>query len=125
MLAHELEALKEQQYCALHQYKTCTNIDKSLKTQLLSAFDKHYIKAMRQGIMAYNNRSTADLLHHLYSTYGWITFTMLTMPVDKLCEPFNPGAPIKEFFDQLDDAKNIYSTRENPILFINSQMVNI
>eukprot|EP00957_Ditylum_brightwellii_P021248 1602629-Ditylum_brightwellii.AAC.1 len=109
MLAHKLEAPKEHYHCSLHQYKTCMNMDKALKTQLCFAFDDQYTNTMREVMMVHSNRITTDALYNLYGTYGQIVSTMLTHASNKMRKPFNTGVLIEEFFSQLIDMQNTHS----------------
>eukprot|EP00957_Ditylum_brightwellii_P121012 9228811-Ditylum_brightwellii.AAC.1 len=63
------------------------------------------------------------MLMHLFNTYGQITSTMLCTSAKKMRTPYNPAAPIKEMFRQIDEANDLALDANSPYQDI--QLVNI
>jgi hypothetical protein len=51
--------------------------DKALKQQIIGAINATYLKTLRSKYVGFQNRSTRDILDHLYSTYANISASQL------------------------------------------------
>eukprot|EP00957_Ditylum_brightwellii_P156256 11893162-Ditylum_brightwellii.AAC.1 len=110
----EVESVHHNHKLALIQYYTYHNTDKELRAQVNSAIEQRYTKALQQGLVGLNNRTTIDLLQHLYLNYGQVTPHMM-MQVDlHMCQALNPAQPIEDFFGQFDTAQDMCMAGGNP-----------
>eukprot|EP00957_Ditylum_brightwellii_P106495 8125055-Ditylum_brightwellii.AAC.1 len=107
MLQHELQAQHVRYYADLNTFATYRNTDKTLTKQILTSFDECFYKALRNGIVAYNNLTMANFLHQLYGNFGQITLTMIADLEVKMAQPFNPAAPIEDLFEQINDGQDL------------------
>eukprot|EP00957_Ditylum_brightwellii_P177038 13486864-Ditylum_brightwellii.AAC.1 len=107
MIAAQMEFLRQQHQADLLAFYTCHNTDTALKNQLLTAVDDIYLAANKQEHIGYTNQSFGDMLSHLFTTCGQITSAMLRTSSEKMCTPYNPSAPIKEMFCQIDEANDL------------------
>eukprot|EP00957_Ditylum_brightwellii_P015705 1183985-Ditylum_brightwellii.AAC.1 len=73
MTPAEIENERQNHSTALVTFQTYNNWDKALQSQIIAAVKETYIKALRQGIVGYSNRTSYQFLAHLYAHYGTIT----------------------------------------------------
>eukprot|EP00957_Ditylum_brightwellii_P200843 15309380-Ditylum_brightwellii.AAC.1 len=75
----QAEIKNEQQiHCAaLVTFQTYHNCNKALRNQIIAAVEERYIKALRQRMVGYSNRTSYKFLAHLYLHYDMIAPVML------------------------------------------------
>eukprot|EP00957_Ditylum_brightwellii_P059656 4528074-Ditylum_brightwellii.AAC.1 len=86
--------------------------------QILTSFNDRFYKALRNGIVGYNNCTTADFLHHLYGNYRQIISTMIADSEVKMSQPFNPATPLEDLFEQINNGQDLAVTAGLPYLDI-------
>eukprot|EP00957_Ditylum_brightwellii_P166827 12697950-Ditylum_brightwellii.AAC.1 len=115
MMAAQMELLWQQHATNLSAFHTCKNTDTALKNQLITKVDDMYLAAIKEDHIGYTNRSCGDMLGHLYNTHGQITSTMLRTSSEKMRTLYNPTAPIKEMFKQIDEASDLARKTSPPL----------
>ena len=88
----------------LRVYREVSRTDQALKQQLLGAFDDMYLKAMKNTHVGYTNRTTMELITHLYNSYGNITQIDLNDNDVRMKTPYDITTPIENLFKQIDEA---------------------
>ena len=88
----------------LQTFREMSRTDQALQQQVLSAFDDMYLKGMRQPHIGYTNRTTLELLTHLYDNYGLILQMDLSDNEKRMKTPYDVTTPIENLFAQMDDA---------------------
>ena len=78
-----------------------------IKTTATGCVHKIYYKPLRNCNTGYAAVTTWQILDHLFTAYGKISPSDLTNNDAKLQEPFEPGFPIKLFYDRIEDAKEL------------------
>ena len=105
----------------LRAYHEVNRTDSALKQQLLSAFDDMYLKAQKQIHVGYSNRSTLQLLQHLYDSYGLISQMDLDDNKTRMKSPYDITTPIENLFAQIDESLEYADSGNSP--FTNAQIV--
>jgi hypothetical protein len=123
MTPAEIENERQTHRAALVTFQTYHNCDKALRNQIIAAVEERYIKALRQGIVGYSNRTSYEFLAHLYAHYGTITPAMLQESYSCMTQPYNPALPIEMFFEQLDMAKELANA--NGTAYTEAQLISI
>jgi hypothetical protein len=78
----------------LAEFNLVAKLHTALKALLIAAVDDVYIAELCHDTMEYANVPVHDLLAHLSSTYGAITFTQLDTNLALLDADFNPDEPM-------------------------------
>jgi len=75
--AHQINEINRQFNRATALYKKYNDIDKAMKSLLISAIDDSYIRALKDKYIGYANVTMLQMLTHLYTNYAKITPTDL------------------------------------------------
>jgi hypothetical protein len=76
--------------------------------------DATYLKTLRSKYVGLQNRSTRDILHHLYSTNENIGMSQLLENDTQMKTSYGANQPIEIFFDQVEDAVDFADAGESP-----------
>jgi hypothetical protein len=104
-------------------YTNCINIDQSLNTLILEAYDNMYTSQLEDYFLQYANRSALEILMHLKQTYGFINPTQLADNYNKMTAPINFQDPIETIFKQIEDGVLYANAGMQP--YMEAQYVNI
>eukprot|EP00957_Ditylum_brightwellii_P095019 7236029-Ditylum_brightwellii.AAC.1 len=96
LLQKYLQASRDNYFVVLYNYKVYASTDRALVKQIISAFDEQFYKAIRDGIVGYRNRTSANFLYHLYGNCCQIILTMVTESEANVAKPFDPAASIMD-----------------------------
>jgi hypothetical protein len=99
---------------ATHLFNQYDSADKALKQQIIGAIDATYLKTLRSKYVGFQNRSTRDILDHLYSTYANISASQLLENDTQMKTSYGANQPIELFFDQIEDAVDFADAGESP-----------
>eukprot|EP00957_Ditylum_brightwellii_P113608 8661747-Ditylum_brightwellii.AAC.1 len=66
-----------------------------------------YTEALKQHPVGYTNRTTFEVLTHLYGNYGHITPVMLQVSYAAMNQPYNPSLPFEDLFDQVNAGQDL------------------
>eukprot|EP00957_Ditylum_brightwellii_P126175 9619510-Ditylum_brightwellii.AAC.1 len=91
--------------------------------QLLAAVNNKYTKALKQSPVGYTNRTTFEVLQHVYGKYGHITPAMLQSSYAAMNHPYNPPLLIEDLFDQINAAQDLAT--DNGTSYSELQLVSI
>lgn len=103
------------------EFITYTNMDKSLKSQLIATVDEAYIRPKRNKYVGYANVTTKELLEYLYTNYAKITMGDLQENKKKMNKPYDPNKPFEVLIDQIEDAIEFAAAAKCP--FTSKQIV--
>ena len=71
---------------------------------MLASSEEMYIRSLRHWYTSYGQTSTQKLLAHLYAVYANILPADLQTNDVKLHAPYNANHPVKNLFDQVENA---------------------
>lgn len=66
-----------------------------------------YVEDLSDPTTGYTHVTTLELLSHLFNTYGDISLASIADNDEKLCTPYYGTLPIKYFFQQFQEAKDL------------------
>jgi hypothetical protein len=95
-------------YCTYH------NVEQAFKKMIITAFEDLYFNALYDEIIGYANCASLQLLSHLLMYYAMITPTELTQNYERPNTPYDPNQPIKNLFQQIQDARAFAMAGEQP-----------
>ena len=85
-----------------------------LKTQLLAAVPDTYTKILKHTQFGYANTTVLQLLTHLDTTYGTVTFDDLNTNLQNMTHQWDPSQPLKDLWHQLRECR-VYVEPHDPI----------
>jgi hypothetical protein len=87
-------------------YRTYNHVDQTFKTMIIDAFEDQYLNVLSEEIVGYTNCTSLQLITHLLTYYyAMIAPTELTQNYERLNTPYDPNQPIKNLFQQIQDAR--------------------
>ena len=95
-------------------YREYHNTDKALKSQLITAVDEMYIKALSHRITGFAQITTRQIIVHLYDNYGKLSPQDLKQNNDNMMTPYDVNTPIETLFEQIEEAVDIASEAGAP-----------
>ena len=110
----QIQAANRNHVEALRIFRLYTNVQNALKQQLLTAVDDIYIRALRHRHTAYSNLTVAQLITHLYSTYGRVTPMSLQANDDRFRTAYDPAQPFETLVAQIEDAQDYADSGGSP-----------
>ena len=90
----------------LCQWCKFKNVNTALKTQLLSALDDIYIRALKDHHFGYMNQSIRTILTHLFDNYSNITPLELEDNNTKMRATWDPNSPFDCLIKQIEDGQD-------------------
>ena len=99
----QIADIRRQHEEAFEEFKTYSNTDKALKSQLIAAVDEKFIRGLRNKYVGYANVTTLQLLNYLYENYAKITHNNLRENDQRMNAPYDPNEPIEVLIDQIED----------------------
>ena len=88
----------------------------ALKSLLISAVIKTYIRSLRYKYIGCANIATKDIMEHLYPYYAKILDGALEENDKQMRANYDMNQPMKVFIDQIDDVVDIAAAANNPYL---------
>ena len=98
------DATQKEDERKLRDYKA---MDIVLKQQILSAIDTSYITRLKDAEVGYAAVTAKQILQHLITKYGTITFEDLAKNTEVLNEPWNSEKPICTLWDRIMECQRI------------------
>ena len=74
-----------------------------MKNLLVNAVDTPYIKDLRDPVTGFATRSTRDILHYLYRTYGSVNPAQLSASDESFRAPYDGTTDLKAYFNGIED----------------------
>ena len=90
----------------LCQWCKFKNVNTTLKSQLLSALDDIYARALKDHHVGYMNQSIRTILTHLFDNYGNITPLELEDNDTKMHATWDPNSPFNCLIKQIEDGQD-------------------
>jgi hypothetical protein len=88
-----------------HTYRTYNNVYQAFKKIIIDAFEDQYLNALSDKIVGYAKCTSLQLLTHILTYCAMIDPTELTQNYERLNTPYDPNQPIKNLFQQIQDAR--------------------
>ena len=88
--------------------------DKSLKSLLIVAVDKTYIRYLRDKYIGYANITTLQMLMHLYAAYAKITEGDPEENDKRMRANYNVNQPMEVPIEQIDNEVDMVAAADNP-----------
>jgi hypothetical protein len=86
-------------------YRMYNNVDHAFKKMIIDAFEDQYLNALSDKIVGYANCTSLQLLTHHLTYYAMIAPPELAQNYERLNTPYYPNQPIKNLFQQIQDAR--------------------
>jgi hypothetical protein len=99
---------------AIQEYKIYKDTETLLKTALLKAVPHTYINELKNRKLGFATVTTKQLLHHLDTNYGTVSFEDLARNLKNMNKAWNGEPPIKNLWTQITQAK-AYAKDHDPI----------
>jgi hypothetical protein len=110
------ETTNRQFFVNLAEFNLAAKLRTALKALLIAAIDDVYIAELCDKTMEYANVTVQDLLAHLTTTYGAITFTQLDLNLTQLDVEFNPDEPMEVLWKRVKECRRFAAGGQDPIL---------
>jgi hypothetical protein len=81
---------------------------------LITAVPSTFIQILEHQLFRYSQLSPLQILTHLDTTYGEVTFEDLANNLEQMNRPWDPSLPIKALWSQIQKTKN-YAAADHPI----------
>ena len=88
----------------LREWQETTRIDQVLQQQLITVFDEHCLRGLRNMHTEYVGVATFQMLRHIYNNYDMITAVEMENNNEEMHNPYNPSLPIETLFHQIEVA---------------------
>jgi hypothetical protein len=82
-----------------------------------------FLRAIEHRVTGFANRTTRDMLMHLYTNYGRLTPADIQANDERLKARYDPNQPIESLFTQVEDAMEIADAANAP--YSPEQIVNV
>jgi hypothetical protein len=89
-------------------------VESALKRFLIQSIDDIFIHALHQQHISYANRTTQELLDHMFTSYGCIHPDNLVANNKRMQEPWDPNTPFENLAKQIDDSANFTGAASQP-----------
>lgn len=99
----------------LADFKVYNNTEQALKRQVLAAVDRLYVNELQHDTLGFANSTTLQLLQHLHTTYGLITFDQLETNLLNLDRQWDPSNPIENLWEQVKECRRFAAAGNDPI----------
>ena len=121
---HMVRTLKDQHEQRLKTFKEMTNVENSLKQQLVAAVEPQYIQALRDITTGKLIGTIAQVIKHLYDVYGRVTPQALYEQEQRVHQMvYDPGHPIDGVFSAVDELANYAEAAQTP--YSQPQCINL
>ena len=124
MTQYQIAQVRDEHAEATRVFREVLGVERALIQQIVVAIEPKYLRALRTPGTNKLNKTVAEILQHLFSTYGDVTPTdlrELTARVENLSFP--PDEPVDTIFSEIDDLAAIAEIANSPLT--PSQKVNI
>ena len=96
--------LKDQHTESMRLFREVTGVEKALKQQILKALDKEWLLAITDRNTQSLTGTVAQILEHLFETYGFVSQAMLEKKEEALKNlDYHPRQPVDLVFNAVDD----------------------
>ena len=112
--AAQITEINRQYKANLEEYQLFHATKALLKTQLLAAVPDTYTKLLKHNQFGYANTTVLQLLTHLDTTYGTVTFDDLDANLQALNRQWDPSQPIEDLWNQIRECRT-YAEPHDPI----------
>jgi hypothetical protein len=99
---------------AILEHKIYKDTKTILKTALLKAVPHTYIQELQDRKLGFATTTTKQLLHHLDTNYGTVSFNDLTRNLENMKKAWNGEPPIEDLWTQIQLAR-AYAEDHDPI----------
>ena len=100
---HQITQANRQHKADVKEFQTYTAVQGALKKQILAAIEDIYLSAIKDPILGYANRTTMDMLDHLFNNYAQLTPTELAdNMMIHLVKPWDPSTPFETVINQIE-----------------------
>lgn len=97
------------------EYETATTFAKIAKTMLLNSIEPQFLRALREPIIGFRNRSIREIFAYLLSSYGRIEPIDAANAVAKLNDPIDPTADLAKLWTNIRDTMVLSTACEVPM----------
>lgn len=105
----------EQQHAALKQeFDLMIMVDTCLKKLIKLAIDEDYLTGLTYTSLGFGNRTTLDVMHFLFATYGRVTAREREENDVLMKRAYNISTPIQVMFKQIDDGQRFATMCNQP-----------
>jgi hypothetical protein len=106
-----IERLHQVQLFEFNRYK---NVESALKRFLIHSVDDIFIHALHQQHIGYANRTTQELLDHMFASYGRVHPDDLVANTKRMQSPWDPNTPFEQLAKQIDDCADFADAANQP-----------
>jgi len=100
----------------LSEISLATTICEELKKQLILAVDQLYLTALEDPLFGYATVTVIDMITHLSTTYGTLTWSILEKNRASISSLWTPTEPIELLWERLHEVCRIATAGNDPIL---------
>lgn len=115
--------LREQHVENMRQFREVTGVEKALKQQILKALEQEWLLAITDRNTQSLTGTIAQILEHLFDTYGYVSQAMLEKKEDALKDlDYHPRQPVDLVFNTVEDLAD-YAQMSTTGVFTQTQII--
>jgi hypothetical protein len=112
--AAQIAAIERVHRVECFEFNRYKNVEAALKRFLLHSIDDIYVHALYQLHVGYANRTTRELLDHLFTSYGRVHPDDLVANTKAMQKPWDPNTPFEILAKQIDDCADFADAAGQP-----------
>ena len=117
----QISELVREHEAKLKLWKLYTQVEQTLKQQLITAFDDIYLSGLRNRHTGFAGLTLLTMLQHLYDSYGDLTPTELEDNDERMRSAYDATEPIETLYNQIEQAVDIAEAGQQP--YTNAQIL--
>jgi hypothetical protein len=110
----QIAAIERLHRVELFEFNRYKNVEAALKRFLIHSVDDIFIHALHQQHIGYANRTTRELLEHMFLSYGRVHPDDLVANTKRMQAPWDPNTPFEQLAKQIDDCADFADAANEP-----------
>ena len=110
----QIAAIERLHKVELFEFNRYKKIEAALKRFLIHSVEDIFIHALHQQHIGYANRTTRELLEHMFRSYGRVHPHDLVANTKRMQAPWDPNTPFEQLAKQIDDCADFADAANQP-----------
>ena len=110
----QIAAIERLHRVELYEFNRYKNVESALKRFLIHSVDDIFIHALHQQHIGYANRTTRELLEHMFKSYGRVHADDFVANTKRMQAPWDPNTPFEQLAKQIDDCGDFAGAANQP-----------
>lgn len=110
----QIAAVERLHRVEMYEFNRYKNVESALKRFIIHSVDDIFIHALHQQHIGYANRTTRELLDHMFNLYGRVHPDDLVTNTKRMQEPWDPNTPFEQLAKKIDDCADFADAANQP-----------